>query len=308
MQANPRIPIFNLNFHFIISMSYFSPETINRISRLQVRARYTVEGFLSGQHKSPFFGSSVEFRQHREYVAGDDLRNLDWKVLAKQDKFYIKQYEAQTNLNATLLVDSSASMLYKGGKAAMSKYDYACTAAVCVGYLLLRQQDAVGCVRFDDSIQSVIPQKTKQNQLDIIVKALESSKPGNKTDMKPILQQTAQTYPHRGVFVLFSDLLTDRHGLFEGLKLLRAGGSDVLIFHILDDEELDFEFSGPTRFTGLENPQVLFCNPRALRDGYLEAINDYLSEISKGCSANKIQYHLTRTSTPLDAVLSSVLK
>lgn len=289
-------------------MSYFSPETISRIARLQVRAKYTVEGFLSGQHKSPFFGSSVEFRQHREYVPGDDLRNLDWKVLAKQDKFYIKQYEAQTNLSATVLVDSSASMQYQGGKAAMSKYDYACTAAVCLGYLLLRQQDAVGCVQFDNQIQNIVPQKTRQNQLDDIVKALEAGKPQEKTDIKPVFQQVAQTFPRKGLFLLFSDLLVERDGLFEGLKLLRAAGSDVMIFHILDDEELDFEFSGPTRFEGLEVPDVLRCNPRALRDGYLEALNAYLSEIAKGCSANKITYCLTRTSAPLDAVLAQALQ
>ena len=152
--------------------NYFNPETISRIARLQVRARYVVEGFLSGQHRSPFFGSSMEFKQHRQYVPGDDLRNLDWKVLAKQDKFYIKQYEAQTNLNAALVIDASNSMNYRGAKSAMNKYDYACTAAVSLGHLLLRQSDAVGCARFNKDIESMesnleSQEKSQQDEADL---------------------------------------------------------------------------------------------------------------------------------------------
>ncbi|MBR5709919.1 MAG: DUF58 domain-containing protein [Thermoguttaceae bacterium] len=299
--------------------SYFSPETISRIARLQVRARYVVEGFLSGQHRSPFFGSSVDFKQHRQYVPGDDLRNLDWKVLAKQDKFYIKQYEAQTNLNAALIVDSSNSMNYQGAKSAMNKYDYACTAAVSLGHLLLRQSDAVGCARFNADIDSLIPQHSQGNQLDTICAMLEEGQPikRGKAAMseqdsqfwpKPVFSRLAQTYSRKGMFFIFSDLFVNRDDLFEGIKALRARGSDVVIFHILDDDEMDFEFSGPTRFEGLEMPQTLRCNPRALRDGYIEALNDYLKEVAKGCAANQVQYNLVKTSTPLDAVLAQALQ
>lgn len=299
--------------------NYFNPETISRIARLQVRARYVVEGFLSGQHRSPFFGSSMEFKQHRQYVPGDDLRNLDWKVLAKQDKFYIKQYEAQTNLNAALVIDASNSMNYRGAKSVMNKYDYACTAAVSVGHLLLRQSDAVGCARFNADIDSLIPQHAQGNQLDAICQMLEEGQPQKRSKApmteedsqfwpKPVFNRLAQTYSRKGIYFIFSDLFVNREDLFSGLKALRSRGNDVYVFHILDDDELDFEFSGPTRFEGLELPQMLRCNPRSLRDGYLEALNEYLKEIAKGCAANQIQYNLVRTSTPLDAVLAQALQ
>lgn len=299
--------------------NYFNPETISRIARLQVRARYVVEGFLSGQHRSPFFGSSMEFKQHRQYVPGDDLRNLDWKVLAKQDKFYIKQYEAQTNLNAALVIDASNSMNYRGAKSAMNKYDYACTAAVSVGHLLLRQSDAVGCARFNADIDSLVPQHAQGNQLDAICQMLEEGQPQKRSKApvteedsqfwpKPVFNRLAQTYSRKGIYFIFSDLFVNREDLFSGLKALRSRGNDVYVFHILDDDELDFEFSGPTRFEGLELPQMLRCNPRSLRDGYLEALNEYLKEIAKGCAANQIQYNLVRTSTPLDAVLAQALQ
>ncbi len=287
------------------SKRFLHPEAIQRIARLDLRARQIVEGFLGGMHRSPFFGQSVEFRQHRQYTWGDDLRDVDWKVWAKQDRFYVKQYEEDTNLRATLLVDVSHSMRY--GSGAMNKYEYACTVAACLAYLVLKQQDAVGCVSFDDSIRKTVPQRTKRNHLDSILRALDVSGPKNKTDLYQVLRTVAESYPRRGMMVLISDLLVDRPGLFKGLKLLAGRNHDLLIFHVMDDDELDFPFSGPTRFEGLEDTLRLACNPRALREGYLKALGEYLEEVRRGSTAHRADYALIRTSQPLDAVLTSYL-
>jgi uncharacterized protein (DUF58 family) len=287
------------------SRRFLHPEAIRRIARLDLRARHVVEGFLSGMHRSPYFGQSVEFRQHREYTYGDDPRYVDWKVWAKQDRYYVKQFEEDTNLRAALLVDVSGSMRY--GRGAMNKYEYGCTVAVSLAYLLLRQQDAVGCVAFDDAVRMNVPQRTRRNHLDSIIQALEISAPRNKTDMYQILREVAETYRRRGMMVLISDLLTDRAGLFRGLKLLRSRGHDVMVFHLLDDDEMDFPFTGPTRFDGLELPEMLRCNPRALREGYLAALGAYLEEVRRGCTNHGVDYALLRTSQPLDAALAAYL-
>jgi uncharacterized protein (DUF58 family) len=287
------------------SKKFLHPEAIKRISRLDLRARHIVEGYLSGLHRSPYFGQSVEFRQHREYTFGDDLRYVDWKVWAKQDRYYVKQFEEDTNLRGTFLVDVSNSMRYGNGP--MTKYEYGCTIAASLAYLLLRQQDAAGCVSFDDSVRITVPLRTRRNHLDSIIQALEVSSPRDKTGLYPVLREVAETYPRRGMIILISDLLTEREGLFRGLKLLRSRGHDVLVFHVLDDDELDFPFTGPTRFEGLESLDVLRCNPRALREGYLAALGAYLEEVRRGCLGRNVDYALLRTSQPLDAALATYL-
>jgi uncharacterized protein (DUF58 family) len=281
------------------------PEVLKRIARLELRAQHVVEGFLAGMHRSPYFGRSVEFLQHREYTWGDDLRHVDWKVWAKQDRYYVKQYEEDTNLRCMFLVDVSASMRYGAG--AMTKYEYACTLAASLAYLALRQQDAVGCISFDDAPRMTLPVRTKRNQLDSVIQALEASVPSQKTDLYRVLRHAAESYPRRGMMVLISDLLVERDGLFRGLRLLRSRGHDLLVFHVLDDDELDFPFNGPTRFEGLELDRSLGCNPRALREGYLASLGKYLEEIRRGCSLNNVDYALLRTAQPLDAALSTYL-
>jgi uncharacterized protein (DUF58 family) len=287
------------------SKRFLHPEAIGRISRLDLRARHIVEGFLSGIHRSPYFGQSVEFLQHREYTPGDDLRHVDWKVWAKQDRYYVKQFEEDTNLRATLLVDVSGSMQYGGGP--LNKYEYGSTIAASLAYLLLRQQDAVGALAFDESIRAKVPQRTRRSHLNSIIQALSASEPREKTDLQPILRGAAETYPRRGLMILISDLLVDRADLFKGLKFLRQHGHDVIVFHVMDDAELDFPFTGPTRFEGLELPQNLSCNPRALREGYLEALREFLDEVRSGCAKDGVDYVLLRTSQPLDAALAAFL-
>jgi uncharacterized protein (DUF58 family) len=288
-----------------VSRRSLQPELIARIGRLEVRARHIVEGLLSGMHRSPYFGQSIEFLQHRQYVAGDDLRHVDWKVWGKQDRLYVKQYEEDTNLRACLLVDLSASMSYGGG--AMTKCDYACTAAAALAYLLLRQQDAVGCVAFDESIRQTVPLKTSNKHLTTIVKALSIAEPRDKTYLSSVLSQVAENFPRRGLMVLLSDLLVDADDLLRGLRRLRQRGHDVLVLHVLDDDELDFPFAGPTRFEGLEIDEHLKCNPRALRQGYLTALEGFLATVRRGCARDRVDYALVRTSDPLDAALIAFL-
>lgn len=284
---------------------FLHPETIARISRLDLRARHIVEGFISGMHRSQFFGHSVEFVQHREYVPGDDIRHIDWKVWSKTDNFYIKQYEEETNLRCTLVVDVSESMHY--GRGALNKYNYACTMAACLAYLQLRQQDSVGLITFDSDVRQKIPAKSHQLHIDALMNALAVSRPREKTDPEKILRRIVENIPGRGMIVLISDLLTDREPLFRGLEMLRHRRHDVLVFHVLDEDELNFPFTGTTRFEGLEEMPQLTCDPRSLRDGYLEALEEYLVEVRRGCSRQGIDYHMVNTGNYLDAVLSKFL-
>jgi uncharacterized protein (DUF58 family) len=282
------------------------PEVIQRISRLEVRARHIVEGLLSGMHRSPYFGQSVEFLQHREYTRGDDLRRVDWKVWAKQDRLYVKQYEEDTNLRCCLLVDVSESMAY--GRGPLTKCDYAITAAAALAYLLLRQQDAVGCAVFDEALRQTIPLRTSTSHLNTIIRALEPRQPKHKTRLYDVLAKVAESYPRRGMMILISDLLVDVADAQRGLRLLRQRGHDVLVLHVMDDDELDFPFASPARFEGLETADHLTCNPRALRDGYLDALEGFLASVRHGCAHDNVDYALIRTSMPLDAALTAFLR
>lgn len=287
------------------SKRFLHPEAIKRIGRLEVRARHIVEGFLSGMHRSPYFGQSVEFLQHREYVPGDDLRHVDWQVWARQDRLYVKQFEEDTNLRCHLLVDVSNSMRYGNGD--LTKYEYACTIASTLAYLILKQQDAVGCVSFDEKIRLRAPVRSKRNHIMSVIETLNVSEPADKTDMFEILRGVAENFPRRGMTILVSDLLSDPELTLKGLRLLRQRGHDVLVFHVMDDDEIDFPFNGPTRFEGLETDEYLNCNPRSLRDGYLEALKEFLDQMRRGCAKHTVDYALVKTSDPLDAVLATYL-
>jgi uncharacterized protein (DUF58 family) len=281
------------------------PEALARIARLEVRAREIVEGFLSGMHRSPYFGNSVEFRQHREYVAGDEVRHIDWKVWSKTDRYYVKLFEEDTNLRTVLLVDASESMQFASGET--SKFEYGCTIAAALAYLLLKQQDSVGLVTFDAAVRNIVPPRSKQNHLTTLLAALDAEAPQRKTDVHQILRRVAEDYSKRGMIVVISDLLADRDGLYRGLKLLRHRGHDVLVFHVLDDQELDFDYAGTTKFEGLEESGDLTCDPRSLREGYLAALGEYLDEVRRECARNRVDYQVVRTSEHLDAALSRFL-
>jgi uncharacterized protein (DUF58 family) len=287
------------------SRRYLRPEAIARIARLELRARAVVEGVLAGLHKSPYKGQSVEFLQHREYVRGDDLRRVDWKVWARQDRLYVKEFEEETNLRLTLLVDGSASMDYASGP--LGKYDYAATLAASLAWLALSHGDAVGCSLFDDKVRASVPARTKRSHLTSVVEVLETPRTNRPTAFLPVLRELAETLPRRGMVVVVSDLLGDREGVFQGLKLLRKRGHDLVVLHVMDDEELDFPFEGPTRFEGLELPEAIACNPRALRAGYLEALGEFLADVRRRTAALRCDYSLIRTGEAVDAALVKFL-
>ena len=284
---------------------FLRPEALQRISRLEVKARHVVEGFLSGLHRSPYFGQSVEFVQHREYVQGDDVRRIDWKVWSKTDKYYIKQYEEDTNLRTMILLDVSESMLFGSGNE--TKYEYACTIAACLTYLLLKQQDSVSLTSFDSGVRQQLPFSSKRNHLHAILAAMDAQDPEQKTDMYGILRSVAEQMGRRGMVVVVSDLFADRASLFRGLKMLRHRGHDVLLFHIMDDQEIDFEYSGTTKFEGMEEMGDLICDPRSLRSGYMDAVRRFLEDLRRGCARHVVDFQTIRTSENLDAVLAHYL-
>ncbi len=287
------------------SKKYLLPEAIAAIQSMELRAQRIVNGYLSGMHRSPYFGQSLEFVQHREYVPGDDLRHIDWKVWGRQDRYYIKQYEEDTNLRCSMLLDASTSMEY--GRGPLNKFDYAATIAACLAHLCLRQQDAVGLSVFDDRVRLKLPWRSGRKQARSIYESLTQQSLSESTNISQVFKDVQQSFPQRGLVVLITDFLgTDAQSL-RGLASLRKAGHDCIVFHVMDDDELDFPFNDPTRFEGLEATGALACNPRALRDGYLESLHKFLDSIRRACASYEVDYHLVRTAHPVDATLTAFL-
>lgn len=281
------------------------PEELARISRLELRARQVVEGFVSGLHRSPYFGQSLEFAQHREYVAGDDLRRIDWKLWSRSDRYYLKQFEEDTNVRVVLVVDGSESMQFGSGP--LNKFEYARTVAAAISLLVLKQHDSVGLSIFDGAIRSQIPASSRNNQLQAILAGLDVQTAGGKTDILGVLRKVNESLTRRSIVVLLSDLFCPREDLFRGLQLLRQRKHEVIALHVMDDEELEFRYSGTMRFEGLEGAGKLTCDPAALRVGYLKALESFLDVIRRRCAGSGIDYRLIRTSENLDAALAQVL-
>ena len=286
------------------SKKYLRPEVTQRIRRMELTARRVVEVFLSGMNRSPYFGQSIEFLQHRQYNTGDELRHIDWKVYARQDRLHIKQYEEETNLRLTLLVDRSASMSY--GEGETNKFDYSASIAASLAYLALRQKDACGVITFDTEVRDIVPAKSNQQQLARILSMLDQVGADGRTDLVRVAKQVGQAIPRRGLVLIVSDLL-GIDSLVEGMRVLRSRGHDVALFHVLHDDEIEFPFNGATRFEGLESDDMLNCNPRALRQGYVDALDQFLNATRKACGRLSIDYIQVRTSDPLDALLARFL-
>ena len=298
------------------SRRFLHPEAIARIARLELRAKAVVEGTLAGLHKSPYKGQSVEFLQHREYVRGDDPKRVDWKVWGRQDRLYVKEFEEETNLRLTLVVDCSPSMDYEPeavrSRRRLGKHDCAATLAASLAWLALSHGDAVGCGVFDDRIRASVPARTKRSHLANVIEVLEwprgrGAGQGHVSAFLPAFRGLAETLPRRGLVIVISDLLGDRDGVMPGLRFLRMRGHDVALLHVLDDDELDFPFDGPTRFEGLETDAQVSCNPRAFRAGYLEALRSFLGETRQRAAALECDYELIRSGEPLAAALVKFL-
>ena len=286
--------------------NYLDPKVLNKISRLELRARLVMEGFVSGMHKSPYRGFSVEFAQHREYVWGDDIRYIDWKIWAKSDRFYIKEFEEETNLRAHLFLDQSESMNY-GHEGGMTKFDYGATAAASLAYFIQQQSDAVGLTLFNDKIVRDVPTSNTRANLANIIGSLEEATPTAKTTIGAVLTELCSHVARRGLVIVFSDLFDDVPDVMRGLRMLVQRGHDVVVFHILDHDEVEFPFERMTLFEGMEELPELLVDPRSLRDAYMKEINDFQTDMRRGCLANKIDYVRLVTSQHLDVMLSSYL-
>ncbi|MFT5087053.1 MAG: hypothetical protein ACI906_004077 [Candidatus Latescibacterota bacterium] len=287
--------------------SYLDPETVSRLSRLDLIARLVVEGFITGLHRSPYHGFSVEFSEHRPYMPGDPLRDLDWKAYAKTDRLYIKQYEEETNLKAYILLDVSGSMDFQSG-AALSKFRYATSLAAALSYLMLRQRDAVGLMLFRDLIESYVPPRSVQSHLQVLLKTIEQTKPGSDTNMAPTFHDLAERIARRGLVIVLSDLLDDPQEVLRGLRHFRHRGHEVVVFHLLDPREIDLDFDKETRFFDLEDPQqMLTTQPWLVRREYGQLIEEMVQTYRRGCAEARIDYTLIDTSTPFDVALSRYL-
>lgn len=287
--------------------NYLEPETLARLKGLDVKARLIVEGFVAGLHKSPYHGFSVEFAQHREYVPGDDLRYVDWKVFGKTDRFYLKQYEEETNFACHLLLDTSESMLYQSDQAAVSKLEYAKYVAASLAYLVVQQQDAVGLITFDSAVRNLVPPSSQPSHLKQILHLMEHAAPQGETAMGPIFHDLAERIKKRGLVIILSDLFDDVDSLLLGLKHFRHRRHDVSVIHIVDPAEQDFPFDEPTLFKGLEGLPEQMTEPRSLRWAYRQEFEAFVRQVRRGCRDLHMDHVLLRTDQPLDVALRSFL-
>lgn len=276
------------------------------VKKLRLRSRVVVDGVMVGVHSSHAKGLSSEFEEHRGYTHGDDTRHIDWKAYAKFDRYFIKEYHKTTNLWSYILMDASASMGYVSD--GMSKYDYGSTLAASLAHLMLKQQDAVGLITFSDKIETMTPVKTAQDHLFAILKVLEDTKPDGKTSAAFVLQNLAASMKRRGLVILISDLLDEPEEVIKGLKQLRSRGSEIIVFQLLDPDELHLPFKEPFRFLDMEGDLKLLADPDAIRSTYLETLNGLLDEYREACFSHRIDYTLFDTSVGLDRALVRYLK
>ncbi len=305
MIATPALPDY---------MRLLDPGALAKIHRLELKARGLVEGFISGRHRSPYRGFSVEFAEHREYSPGDDIRDLDWRVFGRSDRYFIKQYIEETNLRCTVLLDASGSMKYTGEAAALhngkrpSKFEYAQLLAASLIHLLIHQQDAVGLVTFDTKIRRYLPARSRASYMRILLDELVTTRPGDETAISPIFHDIAERARRRGLIIIISDLFDDPEALLSALHHFRFRKHEVILFHVMAEEELTFPFEKFSLFNDLEAAgHKLELDPRAIRATYLDEIRSFISAIHKGCGQMSIDYVPLSTKTPFDDALLGYL-
>ncbi|MFZ5443354.1 MAG: DUF58 domain-containing protein [Myxococcota bacterium] len=275
--------------------------TLSRITGLKLRARAVVEGVLSGLHKSPHQGQSVEFAEHKEYAPGDELRHLDWKAFGKFDKYYVKRFEHETNLRAVMVVDTSGSMGF--GTTGLSKLDVARVMAATLSHLLVRQQDAAGVALVAAGRFAEVPPRAAATHLSVVLDALESAQAGGTTDLAATADALAEKLPRRSLVCVFSDFFDERQDALKRILALRARKHDVAVFHLVDPAELEFPFEDPTLFLSMEDERRVEVNPREIRESYLEEFGRFLSATKDACRAADCDYELVRTDEPVDQTL-----
>jgi uncharacterized protein (DUF58 family) len=286
--------------------TFLDPAVVARLGTLELKARTIVEGFLSGLHRSPFKGFSVEFAEYRQYIPGDDLSTIDWKVYARSDRYFVKKFEEETNLDCHLLLDVSGSMGY-GSHHGMSKFEYAACLAASLGYLMNRQRDAVGLTAFDEKIVARLPASSRPGHLRSLLVTLERLTTAHQTNVAKPLHQLADTLTKRGLVVLISDLLDTPEEIIRGLKHFQFRGIDVIVFHVLDADELDFPFERAARFEDLETAEEVMAVPGAVREHYLTQMGALIERYRRELGASGIDYQLLNTKHPLELALLSYL-
>lgn len=287
---------------------YLDPAVVARLTHLDVRARLVVEGFIAGMHRSPFHGFSVEFAEHRPYMPGDPLKNLDWKVLAKSDRYLVKQYTEETNLRAHLLVDLSGSMGFRSERASLSKLEYARSLAAALAYLMLGQQDAVGTMLFAEQPLQYVPPRSVRSHLDVVLKCLAAGQAGGRTKLAPVLHELAERIKRRGLVVLLSDLLDKPADVLSGLQHFRHRHHEVIVFHILDPDEIEFPYTDASTFVDLETGAQLTTEPWEIATRYRQQLAAWRDQYARSCREQRIDYVPLDTRTPFDRALLAYLE
>ncbi|XZE17656.1 DUF58 domain-containing protein [Pirellulaceae bacterium SH449] len=287
-------------------LRWFAPRDLTRLAQLQMISRGVVEGLSGGIHRSRLIGASVEFKEHRAYVAGDEVRSIDWKLFGKTDRLYIRQFEDETNMRCVLMVDQSGSMRYRSNAInSISKHDFAVRLAASFAYLLISQQDSAGLALFDTTVRQYIPPKSQPSHLQLITEMLANSAPGGDTDIGTVLQSMLPRLQRRGLAILFSDCFGEANVLVKALALVKSQVRNVVVFQVLDEDEVEFPFDSRTKFQSLENVNhELIADPRSLRKVYLDNFQKHQSTLARGLQQHGIEFQIVRTSQDLSDIVS----
>jgi uncharacterized protein (DUF58 family) len=286
---------------------YLDFDVLAHISNMQLLAKVVVEGFLLGLHRSPYRGFSVEFAEYRQYAPGDEIRHIDWKVYGKTDRYYIKQFEEETNLVCYILLDASGSMAYKQGEEGITKLEYASFMSACLAYFMMMQRDATGLMVFDSEVRTVLPPRLRQSHLTHILTELENTAAGGDTNISRPMHDLAESLKRRGLVILISDLLDEPERVLSAMQHFRFLGHEVIVFHVMDSAELTFPFTSMTEFTDLENGQKQLVSPEGMKSVYLDEVRRFLTVYEKGCADVRADYKLFDTNRPLEIALSEYL-
>jgi uncharacterized protein (DUF58 family) len=288
------------------SLKYLQPAVVAQLANMELRARFVVEGFITGLHKSPYHGFSVEFTEHRQYMPGDEIKHIDWKAYGKTDRFYIKQFEEETNLKSYLIVDASRSMDY-ASKGNLKKFEYASYVAAALSYMMVEQRDAVGLTLFDEGIRVSLPPRATRSYLKEILKELESAQPANTTGTSVSLNLIAEQIKRRGLVIVISDLFDKPESVMTALKHFRHKGHEVVVMQVLDPLERSFAFDGDAIFKDLETHEELMTQPWHIQKAYQQSMQEFLDFYKRHCRENNIDYVMLDTSTPFDKALFQYL-
>jgi uncharacterized protein (DUF58 family) len=285
---------------------FLQPEVIAQLENIELKARLVVEGFITGLHRSPYHGFSVEFAEHRQYRSGDEIRHIDWKIFGRTDKYYIKQFEEETNLRSMIAVDSSASMKF-ASKGQISKFEYGSYLAAALGYMLIKQRDAVGLALYDTEIRTFLPPRSKQSYIHEILKSLDSTVPANETGTAGALDRIAERIERRGLVIIISDFFDEPESVINALKHFRHRNHEVLAFQILDPREIDFKFGPGATFRDMETGEEMITQPFQIQKAYSKAVSNFVGRLKKECHEHNIDYHLISTADPFDKALRDYL-